>query len=142
MLAAMTVGDVIAKMYESMSFERGGQPDWQAQKDVFAPRARLVRVRDDGVFEFDPAGFREDFEGMIRSGALPSLYERELWRETRLFGDVAHVLSAYEIRSSRDGDLVCSAMKSIQLFRDDGRWWISAMIWRREDARSSARRSG
>ncbi len=129
----MSVDEVIAKMYASMSFEPGGEPDWQAQREVFAGHARLVRVRDEAVFEFDPSSFRADFEQMIASGMLPSLYERELWHDAKLYGNVAHVLSAYEIRASRNGALVCRAMKSIQLFQKDSRWWISAMIWQRED---------
>jgi hypothetical protein len=119
-------------MYASMSFERGGAPDWAAQEEVFAHRARLVRVTDDGVYEFNPQSFRDDYQSKIDSGALPSFYERELWREERVYGDIAQVLSAYEMRASRDGEFLCRAIKSIQLFREHGRWWISAMIWRRE----------
>ncbi|HSP33008.1 MAG TPA: hypothetical protein VLU46_01680 [Thermoanaerobaculia bacterium] len=127
----MDLDEVILNMYASMSFDRGGEPDWKAQNEVFEPHARLVRVRDDGVYEFDPRTFREDFEDMIRSGVLPSLFEREVSREARVFGDIAHVLSAYEIRTSRDGELVSRAIKSIQLYATRGRWWISAMLWRR-----------
>ena len=128
----MSVDSVIDAMYASMSFEPGAQPDWQRQAEVFAPGARLVRVNDDGVFEFDPQTFREDLQAMIDSGALPSFWEAELWRETREFGDVAHVLSAYEMRVSREGAVVSRAIKSIQLYQREERWWISAMIWRRE----------
>jgi hypothetical protein len=127
-----TIDDVIAAMYASMGFEPGGEPDWNAQAAVFASGARLVRVRDDGVYAFDPAGFRRDFETMIASGALKSLFEQEVARDARVHGDIAHVLSNYEIRSSRDGELIARAVKSIQLFHRDGRWWISAMLWLRE----------
>ena len=130
-LSSMTLDAVINRMYASMSFERGGRPDWAGQRDVFAPHARLVRVTDEGVFEFDPQGFRHNLRTMIDSGVLPSFYERELWRDAHVYGDIAHVLSAYEMRSSRDGDVLCRAIKSIQLFQQGGRWWISAMIWRR-----------
>jgi len=128
----MTLDRIIGDMYASMCFERGERPDWQRQSAVFAPGARLVRVNDSGVFEFDPQTFRVNLEEMIGSGALPSFWEGELWRDTRQFGDVAHVLSGYEMRSSRGGDVVARAVKSIQLFQRDGRWWISAMLWRRE----------
>ncbi|HEX3108449.1 MAG TPA: hypothetical protein VHU41_05080, partial [Thermoanaerobaculia bacterium] len=94
--------------------------------------ARLVRVNDDGVFEFDPASFRENLEEMIGSGALTSFWESEVSRDVQDFGDVAHVLSEYETRRTRDGAPLYRAVKSIQLFRRDGRWWISAMIWRRD----------
>jgi len=127
----MTLDEIITAMYASMCFERGGRPDWQRQAEVFAPGARLVRVNDSGVFEFDPRTFRRDYEAMIESGSLPSFWEGEVWRETREFGDVAHVLSGYEMRNARGGELVARAVKSIQLFKRDGRWWISAMLWRR-----------
>ncbi len=127
----MSLDRVIRDMYASMCFERGERPDWQRQTEVFAHHARLVRVNDDGVFEFDVRTFREDFEARIESGALPSFWEGELWRETDEFGDVAHVLSAYEMRSAAAGEMIAHAIKSIQLVRKDGRWWISAMLWRR-----------
>lgn len=129
----MTADRVVDAMYASMSFERGERPDWQQQAAVFAEDARLVRVNDDGVFEFNPATFRANLEAMIESGALPSFWEGELWRETFAFGDVAQVLSAYEMRTSRGGDLIARAVKSIQLYRKDGHWRISAMLWRREN---------
>ena len=87
---------------------------------------------DSGVFEFDQESYRVNFEAMIDSGEMPSFWEGELWRETRQFGDMAHVLSAYETRRSRGGEVMNRGVNSIQLFRRDGRWWISAMIWRRE----------
>ena len=119
---------VIAAMYRSISFEAGERPDWKLNDEIFAPRARLVRVNDDGIFEFDKDSYRADFERMN----MPSFWEGELWRETKQFGEVAHVLSAYETRRSRVGELLNRGVNSIQLFRRDGPWRISAMIWRRE----------
>lgn len=130
----MTIDEVIAEMYDSVCFEAGASVDWNRQSTIFAPAARLVRVNDDGVFEFDLDSYRENFETMIASGAMPSFWEAEIWRETREFGDVAHVLSAYEARRSRGGEFLHRGVNSIQMFRRDGRWWISAMIWRRGGA--------
>jgi hypothetical protein len=128
----MNLEQIIDDMYASMSFEHGTRPNWQLQTTIFAPDARLVRVNDDGVFEFNPQTFRQNYEAMIESGALMSFHEKELWRDTQIFGDIAHVLSAYEMRTTKDGDVIARAIKSIQLFERDHRWWISAMIWRKE----------
>lgn len=128
----MSIDSVVTEMYEIVSFEPGTRPDWSRQSEIFAPGARLVRVNDDGVFEFGLDSFRINFESMIDSGALPSFWEGEIWRETHQFGDVAHVLSAYEARQTRNGPLLNRGVNSLQLFEKDGRWWISAMIWRRE----------
>jgi hypothetical protein len=127
-----TLDAIIAEMYDTVSFEAGTRPDWSRQENIFAPGARLVRVNDDGVFEFDLASYRENFEAMIDSGEMPSFWEAELWRDTRQFDDVAHVLSAYETRRTHGSEVLNRGVNSIQLFRRDGRWWISAMIWRRE----------
>jgi len=123
---------IISAMYESICFEQGAEPDWATNDAIFAEGARLVRVNDAGVFEFDKDSYRADFERMIAAGEMPSFWEGELWRETKLFGDVAHVLSAYETRRSRDGEVLNRGVNSMQLFRRDGRWFVSALIWRRE----------
>lgn len=127
----MTIDHVIHAMYESMCFEAGGRPQWERHAEIFAPNARLVRVNDEGVFEFDPRTFREDLERKISTGTITSFWEGELSRETREFGNMAHVLSVYETRTSRDSATLDHAVKSIQLFKRERRWWISAMIWRR-----------
>jgi len=131
---ANSLDEVITAMYASMCFEDGSQPDWNAHAELFAPGARLVRVTADGVFAFDPASFRRDLETKIASGALRSFWEGEVSRETHAFGDIAHVLSGYATRGSRDGEPLGRAVKSIQLYRQHGRWWISAMLWQRENA--------
>jgi len=130
----MTIDEVIREMYDVVSFEPGQRPDWRREDAIFAPGARVVRVNDSGVFEFDMASFARNFDAMIDSGELPSFWEGEIWRRTDLFGDMAHVLSAYESRHSRDGAFINRGVNSIQLFQRDGSWWISAMIWRRDGA--------
>jgi hypothetical protein len=128
----MSIDGVIAELYGLFSFEPGQRPDWSRANEIFAPGARLVRVNDEGVFEFDIDSFRANIDSMIDSGVLPSFWESEIWRETQQFGDVAHVLSAYETRQMRSGPIINRAIESIQIFKRDDRWWISSMIWRRE----------
>ena len=123
---------IIHEMYDTVCFEGGQRPDWSRQAAIFAPGARMVRINDAGVFEFDMDSYRVNFEAMIDSGEMPTFWEGELWRETRQFGDMAHVLSGYETRRTRGGPILNRGVNSIQLFRRNGRWWISAMIWRRE----------
>ena len=130
---------LIHAMYAQVSFEPGTRPDWKQQREIFAPGARLVRMNDDGVFQFTLDEYEKDFEQMIDSGTMPSFWEGEIWRDTFMLGNMAHVLSAYETRRSRGGEVLNRGVNSIQLFRDERstepqRWWISAMIWRREGA--------
>ena len=127
----MTIDEVIAALYQSCSFAPGERPDWDKQREILAPDARMVRVNDDGVFELTPQTFRENLEQMIASGTLASFYEAEVWKQVHEFGDIAQVLSVYETRLTAESDVIDHGIKSIQLFRRDERWWISAMIWRR-----------
>ena len=60
---------IIAAMYESVCYEKGGHPDWETDEKIFAPGARMVRINDGGVFEFDMKTYRTDFERMISSGS-------------------------------------------------------------------------
>jgi hypothetical protein len=127
-----TLDSVITAMYETVTYEAGGHPDWEREAQIFAPNARLVRMNDSGIYEFDLKSYRSDFEKMIGGGELTSFWEAEIWREERVFGDMAHVLSAYETKRTADGPVMNRGVNSIQLYRKDGRWWIAAMIWRRE----------
>jgi hypothetical protein len=131
-LESMDLDGVIAEMYASICFEVGQRPDWSRQSAIFAPDARLVRVTDDGIYEFDLESYRVNLEAMINSGAMPGFWEGEIWRDTQQFGEIAHVLSAYETRRSRDGEVLNRGVNSIQLFMRGDQWWISAMIWRRD----------
>ena len=126
-------------MYQALSFEPGGRPDWPRFMDIVTPNARLVRITDDGIFEFSRESYRADFEHMISIGEWPSLWEGELWRDARIFGELAHVLSAYETRRTRNGPPLNRGVNSIQLFRRDGRWQISSVLWRREGAAVTVR---
>jgi hypothetical protein len=128
----MSIDSTIAEMYDSVCFEEGERPDWSRQKEIFAPGARLVRITDEGVFELDLDSYRADIDSLIDAGTFTSFWEGEIWRETRQFGEMAHVLSAYETRSARGGEVLNRGVNSIQLFRRDGRWWVSALLWRRE----------
>jgi hypothetical protein len=126
------LSDVVNAMYESVCFEAGERPDWSRNEEIFARDARMVRITDGGVFEFDNHTYRENLEAMIDSDALACFWEAELWRETRQFGEMAHVLSAYESRAGREGAFLGRGVNSIQLYRREGCWLISAMVWRRE----------
>jgi hypothetical protein len=62
-----------------------------------------------------------------------SFYEVETRREILIFGNVAHVWSAYEARTDPD-DAVPErrGINSIQLFRDETGWRVISMIWDNE----------
>jgi hypothetical protein len=57
--------------------------------------------------------------------------EKELWRKVDRFGNIAHVLSAYELRfRSETGDSITRrGINSVQLFFEGGDWVIVSLLW-------------
>ena len=48
-------------------------------------------------------------------------------------GDIAQVFSTYEARPRReDPRILWRGINSVQLYRRDGRWWVSSILWTRE----------
>jgi hypothetical protein len=71
--------------------------------------------------------FAEALEAAVGKSAF---YEREVHRIVHRFGNVAHVLSTGEQRSSPGGPATGHSLDSLELFWDGQRWWIaSASVW-------------
>ena len=131
-----SIDGVVRALYEVISGPAGDR-DWDRERSLFLPGARLVPTRPlpDGGAAADVF----DVEGYIASRrpmfAVQSVWETEIARQTFVFGNLAHVLSSYELRrSSPDGGELPAVrgVNSIQLFHDGARWWVTAMIWGNE----------
>ena len=129
------IGAVIDEMYAMISGPAGPR-DWSRQERCFLHDALQVRTWVDekgraqkksmslGDYERDTAPFF----------AANSFYEVETSRRIDLFGNIAHVWSRYEARTSpEDGEPERRGTNSIQLFRDfELGWRILHMIWDNE----------
>jgi hypothetical protein len=130
-----TIDGIIAAMYESISGPKGTPGDWERDRSLHHPKALLVPVRQApggpaaGVFDFDE--FVASREGFLAS---TDFYEVEIARQEFRFGDIAHVLSAYEARTAPApaGKVLRRGVNSIQLMHDGSRWWILSTIWDNE----------
>lgn len=57
-------------------------------------------------------------------------HESEVGRVTEIYGRIAQVFSAYESRFTPDDPAPFNrGINSIQLIRDEGRWWVTSIIW-------------
>ncbi|WP_197687274.1 hypothetical protein [Aquiflexum balticum] len=54
------------------------------------------------------------------------LYEIELKREVRQFGNIAQVWSAFEVRTDPEIPTSIRGLNSIQLHNENGRWFIDS----------------
>jgi hypothetical protein len=129
------IGAIVDEMYAMISGSRGPR-DWSRQANCFHPEARQIRTWIDA--DGRPACKIMSLEDYARDTtpffAENDFYELEIGRRIDLFGNIAHVLSAYEARTALDdAEPQRRGINSIQLFRDpDKGWRIVAMLWDNE----------
>jgi hypothetical protein len=129
------IGAVIDEMYAMISGPKGPR-DWSRQANCFHPEARQIRTSIDA--DGRPACRIMSLGDYARDTtpffAENDFYEIEIARRIDLFGNIAHVWSAYEARAARDDDEPeRRGINSIQLFRDPALGWrIMAMLWDNE----------
>jgi len=128
-----SIDGIIRAIYECVSGPAGPR-DWERERKLFLPGARLMAARP------GPAGGAIgevfDIDEYIASRSpffeKNSFFETELARRTFVFGGVAHVLSAYEGRWAPGEKPFMRGVNSIQLFHDGNRWWVLSILWDNE----------
>ena len=129
------IGAVIDEMYAMISGPAGPR-DWSRQQNCFHPNARQVRtwVDEQGRPAMKSMSLDDYARDTTPFFAANDFYEIETDRRIDLFGNIAHVWSEYEARTSPDdADVERRGINSIQLFRLSARGWrIIHMIWDNE----------
>jgi hypothetical protein len=120
-------------LYEAISFPEGGEPNWQRMKALFHDSARLTRITPEGVEHFDLTSFQTMAMEMLDCGVYTCFFESEIKRATRVFGSMAHVLSAYETKRSPTARTSLSrGVNSIQLLWNGVTWQVLSLVWDEE----------
>jgi hypothetical protein len=129
------IGAVIDEMYAMISGPAGLR-DWSRQANCFLPDALQVRtwVDEEGQPQRLAMSLKAYADNTTPFFAANPFYEVETGRRIDLFGNIAHVWSAYEARTSAgDPQPERRGINSIQLFRDAKLGWrIIHMIWDNE----------
>jgi len=129
---------IVAALYASVSHAPDASPNWERMRAIFLPVGMLVPPRkpDEAIFTVvDVDGFEERFKKSVAAakekGTGPTgFYEKELSRRTDCFGNICQIFSTYESRHTEsDAQPFVRGINSIQLVRDDERWWIASVIW-------------
>ena len=127
---------VLNRLYEVISFDEGGEPDWNAMKDVFSRHARITRVTPEGIDHLDLPTFCGMAREMLDLGAYTGFHEREVSRRVDCLGSVVHVLSAYETKRHPAAiDCLGQGVNSIQLVIENGTWRVVSLCWDEEGLR-------
>jgi hypothetical protein len=130
-----SVDAIIAALYDVISGPAGEKRDWDRFRSLFVPDARLI-----------PTGRAADGTGRHRvwtpeeyianSGPLlerDGFHERELGRREERFGNIVHVMSAYDSRRTlADPAPFARGINSIQLWNDGARWFVVTILWESE----------
>ena len=125
----------VTKLYQSISFRAGHEPDLDSFERLLYTDARLVHVSADGAETSSVAEFTKRFRNQVRTGELKSFHEEQLSGSLELFGGIAHVLSTYAAQIElHTATAILRGINSIQLLRDGSRWRVASIAWYDETA--------
>ena len=131
--------DGIMKAFYDVISGPAGQPrQWGRDRSLYVPDIRFVATGVDkqGQVTADRMSHQQFVDaadaGMVKSG----FFESEIHRVTQRFGNIAQIMSTYEMRSTPGGALIGRGINSVQLYWDGKRWWISSVVW--DDEREGA----
>jgi hypothetical protein len=135
-----TIDRLLTALYETISGPAGSEPDWDRERALFAPDARLIPTYIDADGELraqvlDVEGYIESRRAYLRDN---DFFERQVSREIKQFGHIAQVFSEYESATTPGGPSFVSGVNLLQLLFRDGRWWIQSIMW--ENATEGAER--
>ena len=132
----VSIDAIITAAYDAISGAAGKKRDWDRERSLYYPGARLIPTSRPGATEglapqtLDVDGFIARVEPYF---AEHGFFEKEIARRTEQFGHIAHVWSTYESRhSEEDPEPFMRGINSIQLFHDGTRWWIVNIYWQQE----------
>lgn len=130
-----SVDAILAALYDVISGPAGQARDWDRFRSLFAPGARLIPT---GRPQNAPARMLvwTPDEYIQRAGAQleqNGFFEREIGRKTERYGNVVHVMSAYDSkRTLADAQPFARGINSIQLWTDGTRWYVVTIFWEGE----------
>ncbi|AKS43375.1 hypothetical protein [Wenzhouxiangella marina] len=128
---------VIDELYALVSGPGDRARDWGREAELFLPDARMIRTVIDGDGQpraefIAVANYPANFEAKMGGR---DFYEVELCNRIEIFGCIAQVFSSYEAFADAERQIrLKRGINSIQFYKLDGRWRISAMVWDDERA--------
>lgn len=122
---------IMKAFYEVVSGPAGEPRQWSRDRTLYISGVRFVSLSENAKGEpvssvMDHQQFVDASNEMVVSKGF---FEWEIHRETKRFGNIAHIFSTYETRITKDGPVITRGVNSIELFWDGKRWWIASAIW-------------
>lgn len=132
-----SIDAIMAAVYASISGPAGAPRQWDRFRSLMAPGARLVPT---GRNSAGRGGLRnwsvEEYITAADSGLKANgFFERELGRRMDRYGNVVHLMSAYDSKfTEADPRPFQRGVNSFQLWNDGTRWYVVSIFWEPETA--------
>jgi hypothetical protein len=129
-----SVDAIVKALYDVISGPAGQARNWNRLRSLCLPSAKLLPiVKTAAGSRLVPLAIDDYIQ---RSGPMleqQGFFEQEIARRSETFGDFAHVWSTYAGRRAlADAEPFLRGINSIQLVRQDGRWWVLHVLWQQE----------
>ena len=129
-----SIDGMMKAFYEVISGPAGQPRQWSRDRTLYIPDVRFVAMKEGA--KHNPQSLIMSHQQMVDrfDSALvgKGFFESEIHRRTERFGNIAHILSTYESRITKDGPVIDRGVNSIEFFWDGQRWWIAGAIWDEE----------
>jgi hypothetical protein len=130
---ASSIDRIVTALYDAITFREGRTPDLERLRALFTPDAPFIRITAEGPHNMTTASFIASFSERIKTGALKSFHESEVFRNTSAYASIAQVFSTYRKGlNTEDPARFVRGINSLQLYHDGRRWWISGIVWEDE----------
>jgi hypothetical protein len=130
-----SIDAIIHAVYDVISGPAGSR-DWERLRFLMHPATRMMRglpagtpaaaLPTPGLAIFTSEQFIEYARDRVKA---EDFYEYETGREVFQFSRLAHVVSAYASTHAMDQAPFAGGINSIQLWYEDGRWWVLGILW-------------
>lgn len=126
---------IMAAIYDVISGPAGQPRDWDRFRSLFAPDARLIPtgVRPDGTRSIRALTVEDYARNIGPQLERGGFFERELGRKVERYGNIVHLMSAYDSRrTAADPAPFARGVNSFQLWYDGTRWYVVTIYWEQE----------
>ena len=131
-----SIDAIIKAVYDVISGDAGKTRDWERFRTLFHKDARMIPTGKNPKTDLHGANVLTPEDYIKRTEpffAKEGFHEREIARQTEIYGNIAHVFSTYEsVHSLSDKKPFMRGINSIQLLNDGKRWWIVSIYWQAE----------
>ena len=129
-----SIEGIVKAFCEVISGPAGEARQWSRDRTLYIPGVHFVSMGVNAKGE--PVAHVVDHQQFVDSTdtdlTAKGFFEAEIHRETKRFGNIAHIFSTYESRITKGGPVIARGVNSVELFWDGKRWWIAGAIWDEE----------